>query len=275
MGSVLSCYWKIFIKGKELNEARRKCVEDIEIQENCDYSDTCTIKVKDPNFLFIEDSIFIEDATVKVEIGWHGNTKRINFNGYISAIDIEFPENGCPVLSVFCLDKSHVMNKKKKKRSWDKVTRADVVKKIAREYGFNCVVESGYTFLKEDTISQSNITDIEFCENLAREERYPFLCKLIGNTLYFVKKGTLKKSATSKLYYKKYPYDVVSFSPKINKETIKEKVSASNVDTSSKKVNSHISTSSNTSRDVLGEPVSTQSSMVYSPITGKWTPEYK
>lgn len=275
MGKVLGCYWKVFINGAELDDARRRCIEDVNIQEACDYSDTCTLKVCDPNFLYIEDNIFIEEATVSVEIGWHGDTHRIRFDGYISAIDIDFPENGYPVLSVFCLDNSHVMNRKKKKRSWDNVTRAEVVQKIAKEYGLKCVIEKGYNFTKEDTISQSDTTDIEFCENLAGEERVPFMCKLIGNTLYYVKKGLLK-DPTSTLYYKRFPYDVISFSPRISKETIQEEVTVSDIDTTDKTVDSSTANGDNTSRDTQGEPVDPvipPKGKKYDPKTGEWISE--
>lgn len=269
MGKVLSCYWKVCINGNELDNARRSCIEDIDIKEQCDGSDTCTLKVHDPNFLYIEDNIFVEEATVSAEIGWHGDTHRIRFDGYISAIDIDFPEDGYPVLSIYCLDKSHVMNRKKKTRSWDNVTNAEVVQKIAQEYGFKCIIETGYNFTKEETISQSNNTDIEFCEGLAENERIPFMCKLVGDTLYYVKKGLLK-DPTSTLYYKKFPYDVVSFSPKINKETIKEEVTASDIDTTDKTVDTSTANSDNTSRDTQGEPVKIANYSTFNPKMGKW-----
>lgn len=268
MSKVLSCYWNVFINGKELDKARKECIDSIDIVEQCDGSDTCTLVVNDPDFYFIEDNIFIEEATVKVEMGWHGDTHRVTFAGYISAIDISFPDSGFPVLSIFCLDESHVMNRKKKKRSWDNVTRADVVKKIAQEYGFKCVIESGYTFKTEDTISQSNNTDIEFCESLASEEREPFMCKLVGDTLYYVKKGILKEP-TSTLYYKKFPYDVVSFSPKINKETKQEEASSADINTNNKSVDKATANDDNTSRDTQGEPVKAKS-RVYNASTGNW-----
>lgn len=268
MSKVLSCYWNVSINGKELDKSRKECIESIDISEQCDGSDTCTLVVNDPNFYFIEDNIFIEEATVSVVMGWHGDTHRVTFTGYISAIDISFPESGFPVLSIYCLDNSHVMNRKKKKRSWDNVTRADVVKKIAQEYGFKCVVESGYTFKKEDTISQSDSTDIEFCESLAGEERDPFMCKLVGDTIYYVKKGVLK-DPVSTLYYKKFPYDVVSFSPKINKETKKEEVTSADINTNDKTVDKATSNDDNTSRDTQGEPVNVKN-QVYDSANGLW-----
>lgn len=264
MSKVLSCYWNVTINGKELDKQRKECIESIDIVEQCDGSDTCTLVVNDPNFYFIEDNIFVEEATVSVAMGWHGDIHRVTFAGYISAIDINFPDSGFPVLSIFCLDNSHVMNRKKKKRSWDNVTNADVVKKIAQEYGFKCVVESGYTFKTEDTISQSGTSDIEFCESLADSEREPFMCKLVGDTIYYVKKGILKDPSTT-VYYKKFPYDVMSFSPKINKETKQEEVSSADINTDTKKVDSATANDDSTPRDTQGEPV-----RVYSGKTGNW-----
>lgn len=282
MSKVLGCYWSVSINGQELDKSRRESIENIDIEERCDGSDTCTLTVSDPDFYFIEDNIFIEEATISVVMGWHGDTHRVTFTGYISALDINFPENGYPILTIYCLDSTHIMNRKKKKRSWDNVTNADVVKKIALEYGFKCEVEPGYEFKKEDTISQSNSTDIEFCESLASSEREAFMCKLIGDTLYYVKKGILKDPSTT-LYYKKFPYDVVSFSPKINKETIQEETSSADINTDTKKVDSAKATSSSTSRDVQGEAVKTSSSptgsssksvsKVYDPKTGTWRTE--
>lgn len=284
MGKVLSCFWNVSINGKDLDQTRMECIESIDIEEQCDGSDTCTLTINDPDFYYIEDNIFIEEASILVVLGWHGDTHRVTFTGYISAIDINFPEDGFPVLSIYCLDSSHIMNRKKKNRSWDNVTNADVVKKIAKEYGFKCEVEAGYEFKKEDTISQSNCTDISFCESLAQSEREPFMCKLIGDTVFYKKKGLLQ-DPVSTLYYKKFPYDVRSFSPQINKETRQEEVTKADINTNDKSIDKATATDSTTSRDVQGEPIKTSSSpttssskaatpstksYTYNPATGKW-----
>ena len=272
---VLSCYYNIHLNGKALSKDRRECIESISMEELDDGSDTCTILVNDPEFKYIEDNIFVEEATVFVEFGWWGDTHRDTFFGYISAIDITFPENGYPQLSIYCLDNSHLMNRKKKTRSWDNVTRAQVVKKIAAEYGFKCVIQSGYSSTKEDSISQSGVTDIEFCENLAGEERDLYKCKLIGNTLYYVKKGILAKSSAT-VSYKKGDYDVISISPKINKETRQESIEKSDINTNTKSTDSAVASDSTTAREVQGSSVKTSSSSSsssgykYNTKTGKW-----
>ena len=160
MSDVLSCYYNVHLNGKPLSEDRRNCIESVSIEELDNGSNTCSIIMNDPEFKYIEDNIFIEEATVFAEFGWWGETYRDTFSGYVSAIDISFPDNGYPQLTIFCLDDTHIMNRKKKTRSWDKVTRADVVKKIAAEYGFKCVIQSGYSSTVEDSISQSGVTDI-------------------------------------------------------------------------------------------------------------------
>lgn len=278
---VLSCFYSIKLNGKALSQDRRECIQSITFDELDDGSDTMTLVVSDPEFKYIEDNIFIEEVPVYAQTGWWGETHRRTFKGYISAIDISFPEEGYPQLSIMCLDNSHRMNRKKKTRSWDNVTRADVVKKIAQEYGFKCIVQKGYKFTKEDTISQSGVTDIEFCENLASEERDLFKCKLIGDTLYYVKKGLLSSSSAT-VYYKTKDYDVLSFSPKINKETRKEEIESADVNTDSKTTDSAVASDSTTSRGVQGESVkpssspsnvSSPSSSVsrkYNPKTGEW-----
>lgn len=266
---VLNCQWNVYLNGVELDDRRRECIDSIDIVEQCDGSDLCTLFVHDPDFYFLEDNIFIEEATVKVEM-WFNNTEPVKFEGYISAIDPYFPEEGYPTLTVYCLDNSHVMNRKKKKRSWDKVTSAQVVEKIAKEYGFKCVVEKGYKFKTEDTISQSRQTDVEFVESLARKERDPFMCKLIGNTIYYVKKGVLSK-ASADVFYREFPYDVQSFRPQINKETRQENISVSEINTSDKSVDTAVASNEDTIRDVQGEPVNVNNPvMEFDPLTGKW-----
>lgn len=268
---VIYCSWVISINGKELDLERKSCISSIEIDEECDGSDSCTISICDPEFKFIEDNIFVEEATVNISAYLDGGENTVNFSGYISAIDLDFPSEGYPTMSIYCIDNSHIMNRKKKKRSWSNTTNAEVVKAIAQEYGFKCIVEQGYSFKTEDTISQSGSTDIEFCESLADDEREPFMCKLVGDTLYYVKKGLLKDPVAT-LKYKEYPYDIISFSPKINKETQQEETSSADINTDTKLPETSVADDS-TPRDTQGESVSTSdtvTNMVYSPTTRNW-----
>lgn len=238
---VLACIWSVSINGVALDLQRKRSITSIQISTLCDGSDTATISISDKDLVYINDNIFIEDATVAISLMFVGTTDKINFNGYISAIDIDFPEDGVPTLSLTCLDGTHVMNRTKKKRSWNNVTRMQVAQKIAAEYGFKFEGESSYNGAVEDTISQSDQTDIEFLEDLASQEDELYSCKLRGTTLYY-KKKYLTATPVMTVHYKQYPYEVRSFSPRINKETMQDETTVSDVATDTKKTDTAKST---------------------------------
>lgn len=270
-----SPYIKLCINNIEIKDEARACIESIEVDDLCDGSDVCTISIVDPNFIFIEDNIFLEDASVYLEYGFNEDLERLKFKGYISAIDISFPAQGSPTLRVSCLDDSHLMNRVKNDRTWENVTRADVVRKIAQEYGYSVDIEP-YDFPVLESISQSKQTDIEFLEHLAQQEREPFMCKLVGSTIIYKKKGLLQTPVTT-IGYKTYPFDVISFDPQITKENRQEKISKADVNASNKEVEQHIADDDNTSRDVQGDSVKNtdtdilRDNMVYDPVKREWT----
>lgn len=273
---VMACIWSVSINGVTLDLQRKRSITSIRIDTQCDGSDTATIDITDKDLVYINDNIFIEDATISISMMFVGTTDKITFNGYVSAIDINFPEDGMPVLSLTCLDGTHVMNRTKKKRSWNNVTRMQVAQKIAAEYGFKFEGETSYNGVVEDTISQSDQTDIEFLEDLASQEDELYSCKLRGDTLHYKKKN-MTAEAVMAIHYKKYPYEVRSFSPRINKETMQDSTTVADVATDTKKTDTATSTGSSKS-SIQGTKVSGGSSsgnpssgaMTYDPSTQTW-----
>ena len=273
-GGILSIVYDVWISGTKMGIDKKECINSIEIKETVDGADTATIQITDPEFLYIEDDIFIEDNTIKIKLGWDNTTYRETFEGYISAIDIDFNSNGCPKLTVTCMDKTHIMNRTKKDATFKNTTSANVVKQICKKYGYNVVVDSSYKFEVQETITQSHQTDIDFITKLANDEVYPFSARLVGNTFYYVKKGKLETPKMT-LTYKKYPHEVISFNPKINKETKQVEIKSSSINTSNKstsnttgKVDSRSGSSSSN-----GSSSSKKSSggYTYNPKTKKWT----
>lgn len=246
LDKVFACIWSIAINGNTLELDRKRCITSIDIQTSCDGSDVATIDIEDKNSEYINDNIYVEEATIQISLMFVGSTEKVEFEGYISAIDIDFPSEGIPTMRLTCLDKSHVMNRQKKKRSWEKKTRMDVAKLIAQEYGFKFEGESTYSEEAEDSISQTNQTDIAFLEGLAQQEKPDlYMCKLVGDTLYYKKKGLLGNPVAT-VHYKEYPYDVVSFNPQINKESMLVDSSVADIATNTKKTDSATVSSSDT-----------------------------
>ena len=75
------------------------------------------------------------------------------------------------------------------------------------------------------------------------------MCKLINGTIYYTKKGILS-TPVADVHYREFPYEVLSFKPQINKETKREEVSVSEINTSDKTVDSAVASDESTVRDV-------------------------
>lgn len=279
-GEVLTLTYNIWVSGTILSNKKKQCINSIEIKETVEESDSAVIKIADPEFLFIDDNIFIEENPIKISMGWRGSTYRIVFNGYISAIDISFESSGIPYLTITCMDATHAMNRTKKSNSFSKCTSANVVQKIVQQYGYKFYTDTSYPFTVQETISQSNQTDINFIQKLANDEVHPFTARLVGDTFYYTKMGVLTTPKMT-LTYKKYPHEIISFSPKINKET-KQSSKSSAVDSSSKvtsttdsKVESTNSAGASVQGTVSDGDTSTSKSSsggyTYSPETKTWS----
>lgn len=275
-GGILSILYDVWISGTKLGLNKKECINSIEIKETVEGSDTATIQISDPEFLYLEDNIFLEDNTIKIKLGWDNSTYRVTFQGYISAIDIDFNSDGIPKLTVTCMDNTHVMNRKKKSATYKNTTSAAVVKKIVKSYGYTCKIDSSYKFTTQETITQSNQTDIDFITKLAGDEVYPFTARLVGNTFYYVKMGKLETPKMT-LTYKKYPHEIISFTPKINKESKQVEIKSSSVSTSTKSTSTTTGTANNSSSGGSASSNGSSSSKkssggyTYNPQTKKWT----
>ena len=249
--SMQSIGYSIKIRNVDIPMSQRQCIQKVVIRKTTVGSDSAVITLADPNFKYINDNIYVENSSVNLKFWWTGDSSfKISFNGYISAIDINFASDGIPILTITCMDKTYLMHRVKQYVTYKDKTSADIVREIAKKYGFKCVVQSDYAFDKQESVSQSNQSDIEFITSLANGETYPFTATLVGNTLYYVKKGKLASSATNQLTYRDYPNDIISFSPQINTETIEKATGSTN--TSNK--------SSNTARTSAAQNKKTDSS---------------
>lgn len=268
-GELLGATYDISINGKKLNLYKKECITSIEISETTEGADTMILNISDPNFEYIEDNIFVEDTKIVAKIGWTGYTYRCKFEGWITTIDISFNDDAIPTLTITCMDNTHRMNRKKKSRTWNNMTSAQVVQKIVESYGYKFVTEKGYKFTVQETITQSNQTDIDFIQSLAGEETAIFTARLVKNKeFHYVKKGTLGKSAMT-LNYVNYPHEIISFSPQINIETRQESVSKGTV-SNDKEASTTTISSGNTSGS-LKQSGNKNGSVSYSPHTGAYS----
>lgn len=272
MSDVYAIVYNVWISGKKLGLEKKQCIQSISVNETDLGADSASLVIYDPEFRYIDDNIFLEDNKIKIEFGWDISTFRSTFEGYISAIDIDFGSDGIPVITMTCMDNTHRMNRTKRNMTYKNCTSGEIAQAIATRYGYACVVESNYDFVRNDTYTQSNQTDIDFLTKLAGDEVYPFSVRLVGNTLYYVKSGKLT-SPVMTLTYRGFPHEIITFKPKINKEQRKNvENSALNEDTKA------VETSTGTTDTGTGKPTENGSNSndktnnyTYNPNTKTWT----
>lgn len=263
MSDIKEQYYEIYISGKQLKEAHLSMIEEVVLEDNATGADLLHISISDPDFVYIEDSFFVEEAPVHFKGGWKG--QYVTFDGFVSVIDLDFPTEGYPSLVIHCMDNSHLMNRKKKKRTWKDTKMSDVAKAIFREHGLTPVVDD--TGAKEETISQSNSTDIAFLIDKAKAQDDDFICYVEGKKGYFVKRKVLAKPQAT-LDYRSGNGKLNSFRPRINKESKQEEINKDNVNANTGKTDKDQAKNTD-KRDLQGTPTESSEKRKYTG-NGNW-----
>lgn len=250
MSSLINWSYTISISGKELGDEFLPYIQRVHLRKVSNGSSLLTIVVEDADYNFISEDLFIEEADIKFVGRIEG--KKHEFDGYISLVDVNFPEQGTPSLTLNCMDTSHLMNAENKTRNWEGKRLDEVARDIAKDYGLK--VDADKLGSKQN-FSQSSQSDIKFLTESAKSlydvEAY---CKVIGDTLILKKKNVIAKPMET-ISYREKDFKLKSFRPRIDKTTVKKEITKTDVDISSKSVESHTSTDSNTNRDVAGSEV--------------------
>ena len=268
---VLSCWYEVYLNGEKLQFDTKQQIASLSVTDSASGCSTAKIVLNDLNFVFIEDDIFVEDVPIKIEGGWNECTYVFGFEGYIAAIDIDFGEEGYPVLDLFLMDGTYLMDREEQNRTWENVTSKDVVAQIANEYGFGVeFYPENYEFMLEECISQSNVSDIVFIRQLADRESDLFVAYLKGDrkTLYYGLRGAMGDPVMD-LRYKRDIGEIKSFRPQINRSMIRKKVKAVDVDPQFKKNDSFTADTRTSVREVQGEPVVTSNSPTGGAVRGE------
>lgn len=244
MDSVKEQFYEIIIGGIKLEEYYLSNIEEIIHEDNATGSSLLHLTIKDPHKYYIENEFLIEDTPINFKGGWRGDT--IEFKGWISVIDMDFPEDGIPSLTLRCMDNGHRLNREKKKRTWEKVRVSAVAKQIFEQNGLRAVIDT--TPIIEESVSQSEQTDIEFVLSLVSKVIEDYICYIEGDTGYFVKKNVVQ-SPQKTLEYRKGNGDLKSFSPRLAKETKQDRKDNSDIDTGT---GTNLNDSSNSGGNLLG-----------------------
>lgn len=223
MSKLIMPFYRIFLNGKEIDQVLYANINKVTVKNTHHGASMSSLDVNDPDFIFIEGTLFVDSTPIKIEYGYtDGKMSEVaTFDGYVSVIDCDFSEKGEPKVIIHCMDKSHLMNREEKTRTWQNRKYSDVVTEIFRSYGFKVQVDDTGEVI--ESIEQKDQTDIAFITGLANKiESDEYITYIDKETAYFVKRR-LSGDAKEKLVYRETPYTLNSFRPRINKESKKIK----------------------------------------------------
>jgi phage protein D len=239
-------------KYEALSDDYFSLIQSVTYEDTALGSNLVTIIINDPDFFILDNiNLFIEEQPIKVIGGYKEDFRRFNFEGYVSLIDIDISTSNAPQLTITCMDKTHVMNREEKTRAWKNVLESDVAIQIFHEYGLIPCVDNTEDI--QDNVSQSNQTDIAFLTQLAQNQADDYVCYVEGKYGYFKKKDLTQIPQTT-IYYGIRYCNLLSFSPRLNKESKKTKVRKSDINLKTGKIDVGIITEQ-VPRTILGRPV--------------------
>lgn len=221
-------YFEVWIGGKKLSSERHKLIEEVRYEDHATGSDIATVIIVDPLYDLIGDPMFVRKTPLKI-VGGYRLDNRTMLDGYISAVDYTFPEDGAPTITIHAMDNSQKMDRKLVKRTFKKMSRKAIIEQIARENGFGFESKGGNAKSSkvEDSTSQSKESDIQFITQLAEE------CNMIvyveGNTIHLEERA-YTEAPQGTLAYRKAPFNIITFTPRFVQKEIPEEEEESDID---------------------------------------------
>jgi phage protein D len=137
--------------------------------------DTAEMKVK-----WIDDDLFKEGNSVEIEMGYRDNLEKL-FQGEITGLEPEFPNEEPPTLTVRGYDRRHRLMGKRKTRTFLNMKDSDIANQIAGDWSLRPQVEDSRVVL--DYVLQHNQTDFEFLQERSRRIGYEVV--VTDTTLHF------------------------------------------------------------------------------------------
>jgi len=182
--------YAVFVDGSEIDEELRKRVREVRVQSYLRLPDLCTLTASFPKGEPGQDEPidrhpFDIGRKLEVRLGSReGLTTTSLFKGEIVTLEPSFGA-GTVELLVRGFDRSHVLLRSRKVRTFQNQTSSDIVSKIVQEAGFQADCDSSGD--PHDFMQQDNETDWDFIWRLAERVGFEFVME--DQTAHFRKPG--------------------------------------------------------------------------------------
>jgi uncharacterized protein involved in type VI secretion and phage assembly len=174
----------VTVDGQDLAEPLYDVLALVKVEESVHLPDAFTLRFDDPHFDLFDKGTF--QLGTKIDLAFSSDQELVTVTrAEVTAISVEPGPGGRHQLVVTGLDATHRLARGPKTRSFQNMTDADIVSKIAQDYSLDTDIDA--TSEVYEYVLQSSQTDYAFLRD--RGER-------IGFDLYV---------AEGKLYFKKHP----------------------------------------------------------------------
>ena len=155
----------------------------VRVEESVHLPDAFELRFEDAYFKLFDESRFSLGDRVQVAMRADGDPVEVT-SGEVTAVAVEQSATGRHELVVSGFDRAHRLNRTPKRRSFQRMSDADIARRIAAEYSLEPDVDSGPGVVEH--VLQANETDLAFLRR--RALRIGFDCWVTEATLHFKRK---------------------------------------------------------------------------------------
>jgi uncharacterized protein involved in type VI secretion and phage assembly len=235
--SDLAPTYDCFVNGSDLDQDSKNRLKEIRISSYLHLPDSCVLQLSYPQAEGIDSMPFQIGADVEVRMGATDDDTDVPktlFKGKITTIEPEFGAGGCAV-AIRAYDRSQLLFRTRKSRSFQNMTSSDIVSKIASEAGLQATTDSSGG--PHDFMQQDNETDWDFIWRLADRIGFEFV---VDDT-----KAYFRKPSADDAVELQWPDTLRSFRPRVTAVQQVDKVTLSIHDPKTKQVINGNATSPN------------------------------
>jgi phage protein D len=234
-------FYQIRMEGEDITP----WVTSVTVVEDDRQTDNITLAIPDPRMIYA-DALF-EGSTVEADLGYAGDGQHaLLLRAIITKVELSYPENGLPMLTLKGEDKSIMMGLVEKKRLWRDRKVTDIVRELGRKHGFQKVEASLSPDPKlRQPVNQDGKTDLAFLQELAQEHHAKCFVELDEQNvevLYFIPERRivkLNRPDALVLRYRSGPgSNLIGFSPSFDSNIIDRLKEVEDIDHRGNKIKS-------------------------------------
>src|SRR5690242_828606 len=162
----------IQIEGQSLSKDITQEITAFAFEDSESGLDELELCVTNRHLQFTDDPLFQEGNEIVARFGYVGNLSLAK-KAVIKEIDYDFPDGGDPMIRIKAYDKGFKLAGKEIQKVWRKpapgILYSEIAEEIASQHGLTAVVTPTKT--RHLRVAQSNISDAQFLQELAKKSR--------------------------------------------------------------------------------------------------------